>query len=288
MDLPSFKAGSDIFDQTCVVDGAEIADGRDDTGMDAGVVYLQEVVHTPMTEDGPERAAAFLGCRVAETLAFQAVLLGEDGNGGWEVAAPLIAAELEGDAPYDMAADPDYGVLVGVASSVACCGTFADDLDYWVERARLDDAGEPVLERIEEGDLSASAITDLSIAVEAEPADAEREWLVTVTVRNEGGRTSAPFDADACGEDLEADAGLIRCIAAGEPYTVSAPALEPGETFTVEWIVNVPPSGEWSDDTLAAGGPTLWVRVDPILQGSDVLVRDDLTANNGDSHQFTE
>ncbi|MCC3763826.1 hypothetical protein K3N28_12195 [Glycomyces sp. TRM65418] len=271
MDLFSFMPGASI-DGICRTDGAELVDGRTGDPMrSTGQVVLLEVVHAPMTDGGQEQAVAFLGCRFAEAAAFQAVLLAEDGNGGWEAAAQLIHSKANADRPYDIAAHPDYGVLIGVAERYMCCAGDPDAIDYWVERAVLDDVGNPVLDRLAESEVPSGFFADLAVTVDAiETADAG-VWTLTVTVRNNGSDASGRYRLSGCLDaGIEADADFVECFEGGTALG-DIDGLDVGETYTATWTV-----------TVAATGDSAYARftVEADTRSEPGIVRDVVLADN--------
>jgi hypothetical protein len=284
MDLPSFMPGNDMVDQACPVDGAELEDGGKREFMRAtGRVALLEVVHAPMSAGGEERAIAFLGCRFAEAAAFQAVVVAEGEEGGWVAEEQLIHSKANADSPYDLMADADYGVLVGVAEQYACCDMDPDELDYWVERIRIDDDGEVVSEQLEDADLGdRSRITDLSIAVEVTETEAEGVWTVTATVRNEGDRTSAPFYLISCAmtDTIEWPQPIEDCWSDTEGFERFG-ALEPGAKWQQTWEVTVTPSSEARDGMYFS----MSIEPDRLAEG---IARDPESDNNRVHYEFTE
>lgn len=181
-DLPSFMPDEPMVDSACVTGGAVLQDGTEpNAGDETGRINLLEVVHAPLTEGGHDQTIAFLGCRFAEASAFQAVVIEPDGD-DWVANTQLIVSKSNADSPYDIAAADGYGVLVGVAEHFACCDMIPDELEYWIEKVTLDDAGEPVSEHLGEG-----ALPDLSVQVFAtEDTAVEGRWTVSVLIVNVG------------------------------------------------------------------------------------------------------
>jgi hypothetical protein len=282
MDLSSFIPGSDV-DQVCPTDGVELQDGTTGEYMrDTGTVALLEVVHTPLSEGGEDRAVAFLGCRFGEAAAYQAVTLAEGENGDWIVDQQLIHSQMNADRPYDIMADPEYGVLVAVAEIYACCDTDPDELDYWIERIRLDDAGDVDSERLEESDVAGlTNITDLSLTLTVTTTGEEGVWTVSASVRNEGDRTSAPFDLTSCAtiDTIEWPSEIEHCNSDTE-WVETFDALEPDAEWEEDWEVTVAPSAEWQNQVF------IRMSIEPNLL-ADGIARDQDGDDNSVYYEFT-
>lgn len=276
MDLPSFNPGDDLMDQACPVDNAELVDGSTGRPFATGQVNLLEVVTTPLREGGPERAVMFLGCRFAEASAFQAVALTQRDDGGWTAGEQLITSKSNADSPYDIAPAADYGLLVGVAERFVCCDMDPDELDYWVERIRIDaETGAIDQQRLEEDDVDSGVFTNLTVMVEWEPTDEADVYEVKLTVENEGPEESGYYMISACAylDEIEFDVAVHDCDE-GRLWVEKVDPLSVGETHTTTWIATVAADADRSE------GIHTWFAIEPVTFEASGIVRDGTFADN--------
>ncbi|MEU6249190.1 hypothetical protein [Glycomyces sp. NPDC047010] len=266
--LPSFGSGSD-----CQTEDAVIADGTFAPPAEDGAVYLKQLTPATLTGvPGTAEAVGLFGCATGGDTALQAVVLTETelDSKTWEATLQLTRSE-PGRSPQLLSYDGD-GLIVGYAEQYPA----GDDVPYWFELIRLDDAGAPAAEHL--GDLGTAGYADLDVTIGAQPAGEDGEYRLTVSVRNDGPRTAIGYNVSVCGmapADVATDLGTSDCLegdGAGVPVPIGDLAV--GETFSHEWttVVDV---AQWqdavdtaTDDSLT--GPVFTATVDTGTADSDL------------------
>ncbi|MDA1362423.1 hypothetical protein O1R50_22555 [Glycomyces luteolus] len=239
LELPSFGDSTEL---ACPTGPAQLtaADGE-------GPVHLIKVVHARLSEDGPQRAVALVGCRPGEAMIRQVLVIEAEGD-GYAATEQLHLYDYGATASvYDIAPDADYGVLLGLLEEEPCCSTQIQDLDRWIERYR--DGGSQKLT----GDVPGVFITDLAVSAEV-VASGEGTREVVVTVANLGENDAAQFTLNICStESIRLQGEDSRDCSEGPAQVETVDGLGAGDSYETTWTIEVDPREEWPESGRAYG-----------------------------------
>jgi len=260
-------------DPYCPFESVELTE----SGGEPGQIYLIKVVHARLTAGGPLEAVALIGCSPSDAMVRNALVIGADGDGGFEVTDELFVVDDDHGSLYDIAPDAEYGVLFQFLSEEPCCATKIEDVDRWIERYR--DGGSEEMT----GEVPGTYVTDLEISVEVDTSQ-EGTWVAAVTVTNLGATDASQFAVNFCSSESVRLEGEQEMSCEDNSVTIeTVDGLAPGETYETTLTMQVGPEAEWSAGERVYG-PEMVVRVNMPSYLIDALVLETAWGNNAAQH----